>query len=68
MSKETIKRALNRAGLAMLLGAAGAFVSVPVNLEEPKKYLTILLFAVITGALMGLQKLVSGYVKYDIKK
>lgn len=67
-TKETIIRALKRALWAMIMGAGSAFVALPVNLEEPKKYVVVLLMAVATGSLMGLQKLISGYVKYDLKK
>jgi len=67
-TRETIKRALQRALWAVVLGAGSAFAALPVNLEEPKKYMVVLAFALATGALMGLQKLISGYVKYDYKK
>ena len=66
-TKETLLRALKRAGWAMLMGAGAAFVSVPVDLSEPKSYLVVVSVSLIAGALMGLQKLVSGYIKYDKK-
>ena len=66
-SKETIKRALYRALSAMLVGMGSAFVAIPVNLEEPRKYITILSVGLITGALMGLKKFIVGYIKYDKK-
>jgi len=64
-SKETLKRAVYRGLLAMVAGAAGAFVFIPVNLEDPKRYLVSLSVGMIAGALMGLQKLIKGYIKYD---
>ena len=65
MSKETLRRALKRALEAMIVGAMTAFVAVPVNLEEPKKYFTVLAVGMMTGILMGLKKAISGYIKYD---
>lgn len=65
MSKETLKRAGTRALYAFVTGAGGAFVVMPVNLEEPKRYLLSLAVGMLTGGLMGLQKLVKGYLSYD---
>ena len=64
-SKETLIRALQRAGWAAGVGALSAFTTVPVVLDDPKIYLVVLAAAMLTGALMGLQKVISGYVKYD---
>lgn len=65
LSLETIKRGVIRAVWAGLAGSISAFVLLPVNLQEPKQYLYALSFGMATGFLMGLQKFVSGYVKYD---
>lgn len=64
-SWETLKRALLRALWAFVGGALAAFTIVPVDLENPEKYAAVLLIAVITGGLMGLQKYIGGYIKYD---
>lgn len=64
-SLETIKRAFVRAVWAGVMGSASAFVMLPINLQEPKQYLYALSFGLVTGFLMGVQKFVSGYVKYD---
>jgi len=66
-SWETLKRTLLRVVSAFVIGALSAFVIVPVELENPKKYAAVLFIAAITGGLMGLQKFVSGYLKYDRK-
>ena len=66
-SKITIKKALLRALYAAVAGGVSGFVIVPVALEDPKKYLIALSLAVLSGSLMGLQKFVSGYLKYDRK-
>jgi len=66
-SLETLKRTLLRVVSAFVFGALSAFVIVPVELENPKRYAAVLLIASITGGLMGLQKLVVGYLKYDRK-
>lgn len=66
-SKETLKRAVLRAVSVAITGALSGFVIVPVALEEPKKYATVLLLAMLTGALVGLQKYIKGYIKYDKK-
>jgi len=65
MSKETLKRSLLRALSAFIYGAGSAFVVLPVNLEDPKKYLVALSIGLVAGGLMGLQKFVAGYLKYD---
>lgn len=65
MSKETIKRALFRAAYSFGAGAIGAFALVPINLEDPKRYLVCLGVGMVAGGLMGLQKLVKGYITYD---
>jgi hypothetical protein len=67
MTKETVKRGFYRAVLAFIAGSAGAFVMIPVNLDDPKRYITSLLVGMVAGGLMGLQKLISGYIKYDRK-
>ncbi len=67
LSSTTIKKSLYRAAKAAAIGALAAFVAVPVDLSDPKKYVIVLSVAMITGALMGLQKLSSGYIKYDLK-
>lgn len=65
ISKETIKRALIRVGVVAVTVAASTFITVPIDVENPKKYVVILLTSFIAGFLAGLQKLVSGYIKYD---
>lgn len=67
MSKETIKHALLRALSAMIMGAASSFAVITVNLDEPKKYFISLAIGMLAGALMGLQKAISGWIKYDKK-
>jgi hypothetical protein len=67
MTRETLKRGFYRALLAFIAGSAGAFAVIPVNLEDPKRYLTVLFVGMVAGGLMGLQKLISGYLKYDRK-
>lgn len=64
-SKETFKRALLKAWKAGLMGALAAFASLPINLNSPSGFLRILIIGLCTGFLVGLQKLVSGYLKYD---
>jgi len=64
-SRETIRRAFYRAIEAMIFGAGGAFVFIPINLDDPKKYFTALGVGMFAGALMGLKKLIKGYIKYD---
>lgn len=64
-SKETVKRSLLKALKAGYMSALASFVTIPVNLSDPKKYFYALFIGVLTGFLVGLQKLVSGYLKYD---
>ena len=66
-SKITLKKALLRALYAAVAGGLSGFVVVPIAIEDPKKYLVALSLAVLSGSLMGLQKFVSGYLKYDVK-
>ena len=66
-SMETVKRSLMRAGIAGLVGAISAFAILPINLENSKTYFITLGIAMLSGFLMGLQKFVSGWVKYDNK-
>lgn len=65
MTKETIKRALIRAAYSFGAGALGAFALIPVDIENPKRYVISLGIGMISGGLMGLQKLVKGYITYD---
>jgi len=65
---ETLKRSLLRALWSGIMGALSAFVLIPIMLENPKQYLTVLVLGLATGFLSGLQKFISGYVKYDVKK
>lgn len=67
MSKETIKRSLFRALEAMIVGALTAFVAIPIDLENPKKYFLALGVGVAIGAIMGLKKAITGYLRYDVK-
>jgi|TARA_R100001530_G_C4320725_1_gene155679 ammonia channel protein AmtB len=67
MTKETLKRGAYRALYGLVAGALAAFVTIPVNLADYKTYLSALAVGMIAGALMGLQKVVSGYLKYDKK-
>lgn len=66
-SRETIKRGLFRATWGMVAGAGAAFVATPVDLTQPKAYLAVLALSALTGAIMGLQKVVKGWLKYDNK-
>lgn len=68
ISKETIKRALWRFLEGGLLGAAMAFVVIPVDLGEPKRYLLALSVGLPVGFLMGVKKAVKGYCLYDAGK
>lgn len=65
ISKETVSKALLRALYAMLGGAAAAFVVLPVDLTDPKRYFLSLFAGMIAGALLGLQKFIKGYLTYD---
>jgi len=62
---ETLKRAIQRALIAGIVGAISAFAIIPVNLENGRTYIYTLGIAMLSGFLMGLQKFVSGYLKYD---
>lgn len=62
-SVETIKRAVTRAVWSGVLSALAAFVVIPINLNE--EYPITLAIAMLSGFLMGVQKFVSGYIKYD---
>lgn len=64
-SVTTLKKAALRALWAGVLGLLAGFVSTPINIDKPKQYLSVLLVAVVTGFLMGIQKFISGYIKYD---
>lgn len=69
MSKETIIRALQRFAWGFLAGFIGAFALITPpnfqNLQDIKVWFSMALFACITGGIMGLQKAISGYLKYD---
>ena len=67
-TKQTLKRALYRALWAGITGALSAFVFLPVNFEEPKKYITVLCIGMLAGFVMGVQKFVKGWIKYDVQK
>jgi len=67
-SLETIKRSLIRVRTAGIVGAISAFAIIPINLENGKNYWYTLRIAMLTGFLMGLQKFVRGYLKYDRNK
>lgn len=64
-SKTTILKALYRAAYAAIAGALVSFAMIPVDLSDPKSYARTLIFGALTGALMGLQKLIKGYFQYD---
>jgi hypothetical protein len=64
-SKTTLVKALERCLWAMIMGGASAFVAMPINITNGKQFWTALAVAMLTGALLGLQKLISGYFKYD---
>lgn len=68
ISNETIKKTFLRILYSGIAGALSAFVLMPINLEEPQKYLYALIIGMGTGFLMGLQKAISGYIKYDRNK
>lgn len=66
LSSETVKRALFRAASAFLSGAVAVFAVFPIlDVNEPKKLLIALGIAMFLGGIHGLQKLLSGYFKYD---
>jgi hypothetical protein len=64
-SWETIKHSLWRALESGVSGALFSFTMIPINLNEPKKYLIALVIGLGTGFLTGLVKFVKGYYKYD---
>ena len=68
ISKTTVLKGLHRALTAFVIGAASAFAMMPVNLDNPERYITALIVGMIGGGLMGVQKLINGYVRYDVKK
>ena len=65
LSKETIRRGALRAFSAFCWGAISAFAVIPINLDEPEKYLIAVTVGMVAGGLMGLQKLITGWAKYD---
>ena len=69
MSKTTILKALKRFLYAFLAGGLTAFAMVaPGNLESFKDiraWLIVVGFAFINGGILGIQKAISGYFKYD---
>lgn len=68
VTKETVLRACARLVHAFVTGALGSFVVfnfLPVDFSEPKKMLYAVAAGMIVGGLQGVQKLVSGYIKYD---
>jgi len=70
VSTETLKRALERFAWGFLAGAMSAFVVIPVNfqsIKDIKAWGVVVFFACLTGGIMGLQKAITGYIKYDKK-
>jgi len=69
MSKETIKRALLRGLYAFIAGGLSAFAMIaPNNLEslnDIKLWGIMAGYAFITGGILGIQKAITGYFKYD---
>ena len=65
-SIETWRRSALRLLEAGVVGALLAFVAVPVDLADPKRYVTVLTVAMGAGFIMGLKKFITGYVKYDL--
>ncbi len=65
LSKLTIQRSLKRALHTGIVGMATAFVLIPVDLSNPKRFLQVLGTGLAVGFIHGLQKCVSGYLKYD---
>lgn len=68
MSKETFIKALQRFGWGFIAGALSAFVMVTPNfttMQDIKNWIPVVLFACLTGGILGLQKAISGYLKYD---
>ena len=71
LSKETIKKGLYRALKGFVVsGISAIFLTMPSNFEnftDIKTWLGIAFFAFISGGLLGLEKVWSGFRKYDVK-
>lgn len=68
ISKETILKALQRFAWGFLAGAGASFVMATPNFTnwtDVKEWLPLVFFSILTGGIMGLQKAISGYLKYD---
>ena len=68
ISKETIIRAIERFGWGFLAGVGASFVMATpnfTNIADVKEWLPVVFFSCLTGGIMGLQKAISGYIKYD---
>ena len=64
-SKKTLIKAGQRMIYVSIASALTTWALLPINLENPKQYLYASLVALITGFLLGLQKAITGYLKYD---
>ena len=69
VSKETIKRALERALEGFIAGAIGSLLLIMPgnfsNFKDVKAWLMVAFFAILSGGIMGLIKAFKGYAKYD---
>lgn len=66
-SRETLVRTAKRTLSAGFMSALTTFVLIPVNLNEPKKYIYSVILGCVSGFLQGVVKFISGYIKYDLK-
>lgn len=64
-SVETYKQAIIRALEAGLTSSLVVFAFMPINLDDPMKFLKALGIGMIAGFLVGIQKFIRGYFKYD---
>ena len=72
MTKETMKRALLRAGKifaevgVVTLASVKVYVeSTNIDLDNIKPYLAGIAIAALSGMFAGIEKLITGYLKYD---
>lgn len=62
---ETYKKAALRALESGIASALVVFAFIPINLEDPKRYIMAVGFGMAAGFLTGVSKFIRGYIKYD---